>query len=88
MADCDETLHELETYLDHELTPGARRAIQAHLDGCLNCLHAFDFHAELRLIIADKCREEPLPPSLLARIQDCFGVGDLDEPDPTGQPAG
>jgi mycothiol system anti-sigma-R factor len=87
MADCDETLHELETYLDRELTPEALHTIQAHLDGCLNCLHAFDFHAELRLVIAQKCREEPLPPGLLAKIEECFGTVDLDEAGIQGPPA-
>jgi mycothiol system anti-sigma-R factor len=85
MADCDETLHELETYLDHELTPDALRVIQAHIDGCLNCLQAYDFHAELRLIIADKCREEPLPPGLMAKIEECFGPVGPEDPGPADQ---
>lgn len=77
MADCNETLNELERFLDEELTHQDRENIRAHLDGCLDCLQAFDFHAELRMVIAIKCRDEPLPPSLLQRLESCLQV-DLD----------
>lgn len=77
MGDCDETLRELERFLDHELSGSAQHAIQAHIDGCLDCLHAFDFQAELRTIIAAKCQNDELPPGLLSRIEQCFGA-DLD----------
>ena len=52
MDDCDEILRELEPYLDQELSPEAWKSIHAHLHGCLDCLHVFDFHAELRMVIA------------------------------------
>lgn len=77
MGDCEETLRELERFLDHELTGNAQKAIQAHIDGCLDCLHAFDFQAELKSIIAAKCQSDELPPGLLSRIEQCFGA-DLD----------
>lgn len=72
MADCEATLRELRTYLDSELSVEARAAVQGHLDGCLDCLQAFDFHAELREVIARKCCDE-LPAGLLDKIQACFG---------------
>ena len=71
MSDCNDTLRELETFLDDELTPETRDAIHAHLDGCPDCLQAFDFHAELKAMIAQRCRDE-LPPGLLERIERCF----------------
>ena len=74
MADCNETLQELQAFLDHELPFDAQRVIEAHLSGCVDCLQAFDFHAELRTVIAAKCRTEPLPPSLVAKIEACFGL--------------
>ncbi|MEI7547407.1 MAG: zf-HC2 domain-containing protein [Actinomycetota bacterium] len=73
MADCNETLRELETFLDGELDAHARETIQSHLGGCLDCLQAFDFHAELRVVISQKCRADELPPGLLSRIELCFG---------------
>jgi mycothiol system anti-sigma-R factor len=79
MADCEETLRELETYLDDELSEEAKVSIQRHLDGCMDCLHAFDFHAELKQVIAEKCHGDELPPGLLGRIQECFGIQELDD---------
>jgi mycothiol system anti-sigma-R factor len=72
MADCDETLRELEAFLDGELSTDGRQAIHAHLEGCTDCLQAFDFHAELRSVIASKCRNDEMPATLLARIKRCF----------------
>jgi mycothiol system anti-sigma-R factor len=77
MADCNETLNELERFLDEELTDQQRSAIRAHLDSCLDCLQAFDFHAELRMVVAMKCRNDDLPEGLLARLESCLQI-DLD----------
>ena len=73
MADCNETLRELETFLDDELTDETRAGIQAHLGGCQDCLQAFDFHAELRTVISTKCKNDEMPPGLLSKIEACFG---------------
>ena len=73
MDDCTETLRELETFLDEELSDGAHQAIRAHLHGCHDCLETFDFHAELKLVIAAKCHSDEMPLGLLARIERCFG---------------
>lgn len=72
MADCEQTLRELYTYLDGELSVASKQVIQAHLDGCPDCLEAFEFHYELRTAIARKCRDE-MPPGLADRIMACFG---------------
>ena len=77
MTDCNETLKELETFLDGELTDGELADIRSHLEGCPNCLEAFDFHAELKQVIAKKCQSDPMPPGLLGRIEQCFQA-DLD----------
>lgn len=76
MADCNETLDELNRFLDRELDQQARAAVEAHLARCPDCLSAFDFHAELRMVIAMKCQGDPVPPSLLARLQRCLGLDD------------
>jgi mycothiol system anti-sigma-R factor len=77
VADCNETLEELQRYLDHELPGELQHAVDAHLGGCVDCLQAFDFHAELKQVIARKCGSDPMPPGLLSRIESCFGV-DID----------
>lgn len=78
MADCNETLRELETFLDDELSPEAVAHIRGHLDGCVDCQQAFEFHAELRQVVQAKCQHDELPPGLLDRIRGCFGEGLID----------
>ena len=65
--DCGEAIHRLYHFLDGELTDQRRHDIQRHLDDCGPCLEAFDFEAELRLMIATKCRDE-VPETLRIRI--------------------
>ena len=49
MADCEETLRELDAFLDGELTADDLSLVRSHLDGCMDCLQAYDFDAELRV---------------------------------------
>ncbi len=81
MADCNETLRELDRFLDSELSDETRVAIHGHLEGCPDCLQTFDFHAELKIVVAQKCHNDEMPPALLAKIEACFGevFSDLDE---------
>jgi mycothiol system anti-sigma-R factor len=83
MADgnCDDALHELYGYLDGELTAERRNDIQHHLDDCPPCYEAFDFEAELRLVIARKCTET-VPDSLKQRIAEA--IRQEATPDSTG----
>jgi mycothiol system anti-sigma-R factor len=70
--DCNATLREMEAFLDGELTDDASVSLHAHLDGCPDCLQTFDFHAELKSVISEKCRRDEMPPGLLARIERCL----------------
>jgi anti-sigma factor (TIGR02949 family) len=72
MADCKQTLRELDAFLDGELSPTTREQIHNHLGGCLDCLQAFDFQAELKQVIRRKCSTDEMPPGLLAKIEMCF----------------
>lgn len=72
MPDCNQTLRELQLFLDGELSDEESRHVLGHLDECLECYHAFDFQAELKQVIAKKCRTEEMPPGLMGRIQECF----------------
>jgi mycothiol system anti-sigma-R factor len=72
--DCAAALKELDVFLDHELSDEARQTIKHHLDGCPDCLSAFDFHAELKIVISKKCGTDEIPPELLVRIERCFSV--------------
>jgi mycothiol system anti-sigma-R factor len=65
--DCSDAVHTLYHFLDGELTPDRLAHIQHHLEACQPCLEKFDFEAELRLVIARKCRDQ-VPESLRVRI--------------------
>jgi mycothiol system anti-sigma-R factor len=65
--ECREALDRLYHFLDGELTEDRREVIQEHLRTCLPCLEAFDFEAELRQLIAERCREE-VPAQLRLRV--------------------
>jgi mycothiol system anti-sigma-R factor len=67
MDDCSDALLELYQYLDGELTDGRRAIIAEHLSACGECFEAFDFQAELKQVIAHKCRDE-VPEALKARV--------------------
>lgn len=64
---CNDALHELYTFIDGELTTERRAAIEEHLEGCPPCFEAFDFEAEIKGYLAEKCRER-VPDSLKDRI--------------------
>jgi anti-sigma factor (TIGR02949 family) len=72
MDNCKETIRELDAFLDGALSKEGHESIHAHLGGCSDCLQAFDFQAELRTVIAAKCRNDEMPPGLLSRIEKCF----------------
>jgi mycothiol system anti-sigma-R factor len=64
---CEDALHELYHFLDGELTDERRELISVHIEECTTCLGAYDFEAELRTVVAQRCRDT-VPESLRARI--------------------
>jgi mycothiol system anti-sigma-R factor len=66
-GDCNDILRELYTFVDGELTIERRAHIKAHLDDCLPCFEAYDFEAELRIVISQRCRDT-VPDELRSRI--------------------
>lgn len=84
--DCNETLQELYQFLDGELTDGSREHIRRHLDDCSPCLAAFDFQAELRMVVRNRCCDQ-VPTSLRDRIAQAIEAEGQATP-PTGSAAG
>ncbi len=64
---CRQAVAELYTYVDGELDDVTRATITKHLDDCSPCLEAFEFHDELKTVVAQKCRAS-VPDELRARI--------------------
>jgi mycothiol system anti-sigma-R factor len=73
---CQDAIATLYSYLDGELTLERRQDIQRHLNECSPCFKAFGFEAELKALIASKCRDE-VPESLRRRIAEVLGAEDL-----------
>ena len=65
--DCDDAVHQLYHYLDGELTEDRRLEIALHLDLCEPCAGAAGFEAELRQVIANRCRDR-VPDALVQRV--------------------
>jgi mycothiol system anti-sigma-R factor len=72
MPNCQETLKELELFLDSELPNARIQEIMAHLTGCNDCQGAFEFHAELRTIVRTKAKRDQLPDGFTDRLLACF----------------
>jgi mycothiol system anti-sigma-R factor len=68
---CQEAIETLYNFLDGELTDRRRYEIQVHLEECSPCLEAFDFEAELKLVIARKCRDQ-VPSDLRDRVREAL----------------
>jgi mycothiol system anti-sigma-R factor len=66
-AKCEEALTALYGFLDGELTDAKRIEIRHHLDDCSPCLEVFDFEAELRLVIRQRCRDQ-VPDALREQV--------------------
>jgi mycothiol system anti-sigma-R factor len=64
---CEEAVHELYHYLDGELTEVRREEIRVHLDYCGPCGGAAEFEAELRRVIANRCKDR-VPQTLIERV--------------------
>ena len=77
--DCRRALTELFSFLDGEIGADERHQVAAHLDRCSDCLEAFEFHHELRELIAQRCRSEA-PDHLKDRI--LGAISELDEAGP------
>jgi len=68
---CEDALQEIYNLLSGELDDQKREQIARHLDECSPCAEPYDFYAELRKTIQQRCRDTA-PPSLLARIEDAI----------------
>jgi mycothiol system anti-sigma-R factor len=74
-VDCRSVVQELYTFLDGELTETRKVQIERHYTGCPDCHEVIAFHAELKTIISERCREQ-VPPALRLRIARALGLPD------------
>lgn len=65
---CQDALHEIYHLLAGELDDAKREQIALHLEECNPCAEPYDFYAELRRVIQQRCHDTA-PPALIARIE-------------------
>ncbi len=65
---CEETLREVERYLDGEVSAEVTVWIEQHLGLCNPCMQRTEFRRHIKVLIHDKCGEHELPPGLQERI--------------------
>lgn len=68
---CDEIIERLYYYLDGKLTEQRRIEITRHLDLCGLCVGAYDFEAELRRVISNRCKDH-VPETLVQRVAEAL----------------
>ncbi len=67
-AQCEDALHELYHLLSGEIDDAKRAQIHTHLDECPPCAEPYDFYAEVRRCLQERCRDSA-PADLLLRIE-------------------
>lgn len=68
---CEDALHEIYHLLSGEIDDEKRATITGHLDECAPCAEPYDFYAELRRTVQQRCQDQA-PPDLLARIAEAL----------------
>ena len=68
-SECTEVIRSMYLFIDGEMPSGERVHVQAHLDECIQCFEAFDFEAELKSMVGQKCKEKA-PMGLQDKILD------------------
>jgi mycothiol system anti-sigma-R factor len=66
-TDCEDAVSHLYDYLAGELDQVSMATVTEHLERCSPCLEAFDFHAELKKVVAHQCSEK-MPDQLRTQL--------------------
>ena len=66
--DCEETLREIERFIDGEIEAPIRIEIEEHLSDCPPCLQHAEFRRHVKVIVSRKCAEAQVPDEVTAKI--------------------
>src|ERR1700712_171600 len=66
--ECVGVLRDVWLFLDDELDPDKRSAVEAHLDGCSPCLEEANLDQKLKALLHSKCGGDRAPEQLRARL--------------------
>lgn len=75
-SNCEETLAEIQRFLDGELDHSIELSIEQHLTGCNPCMQRTEFRRHLKVMISAKCGGDAVPDALRTKVMDL--IGDLD----------
>lgn len=67
---CQETLREIERFLDGELDRSVNAAIEHHLSDCNPCMQRTEFRRHLKVMISSKCGGDAVPDQLQQKVRD------------------
>lgn len=70
--DCEQALRHLFDFLDHELAPHERQAMQRHLSVCRGCYSRMEFERRLKDRLC-ATRDHEVDPATLRRFTDLLG---------------
>lgn len=68
ITECDQVLHDVWLFLDNEMDPDARAAVQKHLDDCSPCLDEAGIEEKLKKLVHRTCSGERAPDQLRVRL--------------------
>ena len=74
---CQETLKEVERFLDGELDRVVMVRIEEHLSDCNPCMQRTEFRRHLKIMVAEKCTERAAPDDLSRKVRAL--IRDLDD---------
>lgn len=66
--ECDQVLADLWLFLDNEMDPEARAAVQRHLDDCPPCFGETDLEQKFKDLVHRTCGGERAPDELRSRL--------------------
>jgi mycothiol system anti-sigma-R factor len=75
-SNCEETLAEIQRFLDGELDHSIELSIEQHLTGCNPCMQRAEFRRHLKIMISSKCGGDAVPDALQTKVMDL--IRDLD----------
>ncbi len=67
---CEETLKEIERFLDGELDVLSEGQVTHHLSDCNPCMERAEFRKHVKELVHEKCGEQTLPAGLSEKIED------------------
>ncbi|MET3803713.1 mycothiol system anti-sigma-R factor [Nakamurella sp. UYEF19] len=67
-VECAGVLRDVWLFLDDEMDPANRAAVEAHLDGCSPCLEEANLDQKLKALLHKKCGGDRAPEQLRASL--------------------